>query len=144
MAIWVIWLIVAVVLGVAELFTLTAALGLFAGAAALTAGVAAIGLPLPLQLLVFTMASAAGIVLVRPIAKRHMLKPQLELFGIEALVGKQAHVVQEVTDRGGRVRIDGEEWTARSAFDDSLVIPVGATVDVLRISGTTAFVYPRE
>jgi membrane protein implicated in regulation of membrane protease activity len=141
---WLIWLIVAVVLGVAELFSLTAALGMLAGAAVISAGVAAIGLPLPLQLVVFTLVSVAGIVLVRPIAQRHMLKPQLERFGIDALIGKQAYVVQEVTDRDGRVRIDGEEWTARAAFDDGLVIPVGASVDVMRISGTTAFVYPRE
>jgi membrane protein implicated in regulation of membrane protease activity len=144
MEVWLIWLIAAIVLGVAEVFTLTAALGMLAGAAAITAASAGIGLPLPLQLVVFVLASAAGVLLVRPIAQRHMLQPQLERFGIEALVGKSAYVVREVTDRDGRVRIDGEEWTARAAFDDSLVIPVGATVDVMRISGTTAFVYPRE
>ncbi len=143
MEVWLIWLIAAVVLGIAEVFTLTAALGLLAGAAAITAAFAGIGLPLPLQLVVFVLTTVAGVLLVRPIAQRHMLQPQLERFGIEALVGKPAYVVREVTDRDGRVRIDGEEWTAR-AFDDTLVIPVGATVDVMRISGTTAFVYPRE
>ena len=51
--------------------------------------------------------------------------------------------MQEVTGRDGRVRIGGEEWTAR-AIDDSLVIPAGATVDVLQIDGATAVVYPRE
>jgi membrane protein implicated in regulation of membrane protease activity len=140
---WLIWLIVALVLGVAEVFTVTAALAMLAGAAAITAAFAGIGLPLPLQLVAFVLASAAGILLVRPIAQRHMLQPQTERFGIDALVGKCAYVVQEVTDRDGRVRIDGEEWTAR-AFDETQVIPIGAAVDVLRISGTTAFVYPRE
>ncbi len=48
-----------------------------------------------------------------------------------------------VTGLGGRVRIDGEEWTAR-AYDETLVIPPGTTVDVIEISGTTALVYPRE
>jgi membrane protein implicated in regulation of membrane protease activity len=51
--------------------------------------------------------------------------------------------LREVTGRDGLVRIEGEEWTARS-FDEVTVIPVGAAVDVMRISGTTAFVYPRE
>jgi membrane protein implicated in regulation of membrane protease activity len=83
------------------------------------------------------------VVLVRPIARRHMLRPQLQRFGVDALVGKPAHVVQEVTGQRGRVHIDGEEWTARS-FDDSLVIPTGATVDVMEIRGAIAFVYPRE
>lgn len=143
MSAWLIWLIVAVLLAVAETFTLTAALGILGAAALVTGGFAALGLPLAAQLVVFMLASTAGIVLVRPLAQRHMLAPSSERFGIEALVGKQAYVVQEVTDRDGRVRIDGEEWTARS-FDDTVVIPVGAAVDVLRISGATAFVYPRE
>jgi membrane protein implicated in regulation of membrane protease activity len=52
-------------------------------------------------------------------------------------------VAVEVTEVGGVVRIGGEEWTAR-AFDDALVIPVSAAVSVMRISGTTAYVYPLE
>lgn len=143
MELWLIWLVVAVLLGVAEAFSLTAALGVLGGAALVTAGLAAVGLPLVLQVAVFAVVSVLGVVLVRPVALRHMSQPQLERFGVDALVGKRAYVVREVTDRDGRVRIDGEEWTARP-FDESLVIPVGAAVDVMRISGTTAFVYPRE
>jgi membrane protein implicated in regulation of membrane protease activity len=143
MEIWLIWLVLAVLLGVAEAFTLTAALGVLAAAALVTAGLAAVGLPLVLQFVVFAIASALGVVLVRPVALRHLHTPQSTRFGIDALVGKKAYVMREVTDRDGLVRIDGEEWTAR-AFDESLVIPVGAAVDVMRISGTTAFVYPRE
>jgi membrane protein implicated in regulation of membrane protease activity len=143
MELWLIWLVIAVALGVAEVFTTTAALGVLGGAALIPALLAAIGTPLPIQLVTFAVAAAAGLVLVRPIALRHMRLPQVERFGIDALVGKRAFVVREVTDRDGLVRIDGEEWTARS-FDESTVIPVGAAVDVMRISGTTAFVYPRE
>lgn len=140
---WLIWLIVAVVLGVAEIFTLTAALGMLGGAALITAGFAAIGLPLPVQLLVFTVAAAAGVLLARPIVRRYLRRPQPERFGIDALIGRPAQVIHEVTGLEGRVRIDGEEWTAR-AYDDALVIPVGSAVDVMEISGSTALVYPRE
>ncbi|HXT46021.1 MAG TPA: NfeD family protein [Pseudonocardiaceae bacterium] len=77
------------------------------------------------------------------IAQRHMLRPRLERFGVDALVGKTAYVVQEVTGRDGAVRIGGEEWTAR-ALDESQVIPAGTTVDVIQIDGATAVVYPRE
>jgi membrane protein implicated in regulation of membrane protease activity len=142
-AAWVIWLIIAVLLGIAEIFTLTAALGLLGGAAVIASVFAAIGLPVPLQLLVFTLSAAAGIVVLRPIATRHMLRPQLQRFGVEALVGRTAYVVREVTGRDGAVRIGGEEWTAR-ALDESLVIPAGATVDVIQIDGANAVVYPRE
>ncbi|MEV0593074.1 NfeD family protein [Nonomuraea cavernae] len=140
---WIIWIILAVVLGVAEIFTVTMALGLLGAAALLTAATAAIGLPVPFQLLVFILSSAAGLVLIRPIAMRNVRQPQLQRFGVEALVGKPAYVVTEVTGREGRVRIGGEEWSAR-AYDETLVIPAGATVDVIEIEGATALVYPRE
>jgi membrane protein implicated in regulation of membrane protease activity len=143
MDVWVIWLIIAVVLAVAEIFTLTAALGLLGGAALIASVSATIGLPVPLQLVVFAVSSAAGLVVLRPIAQRHMLAPRRRDFGVDALLGKPAYVLQEVTGRNGRVRIGGEEWTAR-AIDDSVVIPIGATADVLQIDGATAIVYPRE
>jgi membrane protein implicated in regulation of membrane protease activity len=139
---WVIWLIFAVALGIAEIFTLTAALGVLGAAAVVTAGAAVI-LPLPLQLVVFTVAATAGVVLIRPIALRHMHLPQLERFGIDALIGKPAYVLDEVTALNGRVRIGGEEWTAR-AYDETQVMPAGTVVDVMRIDGSTALVYPRE
>jgi membrane protein implicated in regulation of membrane protease activity len=140
---WVLWLVLAVVLGVAEIATLTAALGLLGGAALVAALAAAAGLPVVLQLLAFAVASAAGLVLVRPIAKRHMLTAGSERrFGVDALVGRNAQVVAEVSGNGGRIRIDGDEWTARP-FDDSLVIPAGTTVHVMEIRGATALVYPQ-
>jgi membrane protein implicated in regulation of membrane protease activity len=140
---WVIWIILAIVLGVAEIFTVTMALGILGAAALLSAATAAIGLPVPLQLLVFVLSSAGGLVVIRPLALRNIRQPQLQRFGVEALVGKPAYVVSEVTGRDGRVRIGGEEWSAR-AYDETLVIPTGATVDVIEIEGATALVYPRE
>ncbi|GAB2832835.1 NfeD family protein [Streptomyces chlorus] len=143
MDLWLIWLIIAAVLALAEIFTLTAALGMLSAAALVTAGCAALGLPLPFQFLVFAVVATVTVLFVRPIAVRHVLQPQVARFGIDALVGKAAYVVSEVSGLGGRVRIDGEEWTAR-AYDETLVIPPGKTVDVIEISGTTAFVYPRD
>ncbi|GIH78453.1 NfeD family protein [Planobispora longispora] len=141
---WIIWLILAVILGVAEIFTLTTALGLLGGAALIASLGALIGLPVPLQLVVFVGSLAAGVVVVRPIAKRHLKQPPLgQRFGVQALVGKTAYVTSEVTGREGRVKIGGEEWSAR-AYDETLVIPAGATVDVIEIEGATALVYPRE
>ncbi|MFC4591412.1 NfeD family protein [Sphaerisporangium corydalis] len=140
---WIFWLILAAVLGVAEIFTLTAALGLLGAAALLTGAVAAIGVPTGFQLVVFILASISGMVVLRPIAQRHIIQPPVRQFGISALVGKSAYVTSEVTGMNGRVRIGGEEWSAR-AYDETLVIPAGATVDVIEIEGATALVYPRE
>jgi membrane protein implicated in regulation of membrane protease activity len=93
--------------------------------------------------LIFLISSGAGLIGVRPIARRHLTQPPARRFGTSALVGKPAYVTKEVTGRDGRVRIGGEEWSAR-AYDETLVIPVGAAVDVFEIEGATALVYPRE
>ncbi|MEJ2865372.1 NfeD family protein [Actinomycetospora flava] len=143
MAAWVVWLIVSAALGVAEALTLTAAAGLLGGSALVAAGAAAIGLPLVAQLLVFAMAAVLGLVLLRPVAARHLLGAQTERFGVDALLGRPALVIDEVTGHGGTVRISGETWTAR-AVDESVPIPAGATVDVVRIDGVTAIVYRSE
>ncbi|MEW1700261.1 NfeD family protein [Streptomyces sp. NPDC093249] len=140
---WLVWLAAAGVLAVAEIFTLTAALGMLAVAALVTAGCAALGAPVLVQLVVFAVVATVCVLFVRPVAMRHLSQPQAERFGVDALVGKPAYVLSEVTATGGRVRIGGEEWTARS-YDETLVIPPGRTVDVMEINGATALVYPRE
>ena len=140
---WIVWLVVAAVLGVAELMTTTFALGIIAIGALVAAGVGAMHLAIPFQLLAFVVASAAGLGFVLPIARRHIKQPPLLKTGPAALVGRSARVLEEVTEHGGRVRIGGEIWSARS-YDESLIIPVGRVVDVMQIEGATALVYPRE
>ncbi|MFF6883771.1 NfeD family protein [Streptomyces sp. NPDC012421] len=140
---WLVWLIVSGALAVAEIFTLTAALGILGAAAAVTAGTAALGLPLPLQFVVFAVLASLSLLFVRPVVVRRAGSAPTAKFGVDALVGRPARVVSEVTGAGGRVRIGGEEWSAR-AYDDALVIPPGVTVDVMEIDGATAVVYPRE
>ena len=140
---WIVWLIVAAVLGVAELLTTTFAFGLIAVAAVVAAVVGAFHLSFALQLVAFAVAAGAGLVFVRPIAVRHIRQPPVLRTGTAALVGRSATVLEEVTEHGGRVRIDGEEWSSRP-YDETLVIPVGAKVDVMEIKGATVLVYPRE
>jgi len=106
--------------------------------------VGAAGVGLPFQLAAFGVASAAGLVLVRPIAMRHIKQPPALRTGTAALVGRSAIVMEEVNEHSGRVRIEGEEWSSRPYLDESLVIPVGTKVDVMQIKGATALVYPRE
>ena len=141
---WIIWLIVAAVLGVAEVLTMTFALGLLAAAAVVAAVVGAFHLALPLQLAAFVVAAGAGLGVVRPIALKHVRQPPQLRTGTAALVGRTAIVLEEVSDHGGRVRIDGEEWSSRPYVEDSPPIKVGTKVDVMQIKGATALVYPRE
>ena len=141
---WIVWLIVAAVLGVAELLTMTFAFGIIAVAAVVAAVVGAFHLDLGIQLAAFVAAAGAGLGFVRPVAIRHLKQPPALRTGAAALVGRPAIVLEEVNEHSGRVRIDGEEWSSRPYLDDSLIIPVGTKVDVMQIKGATALVYPRE
>jgi len=140
---WIAWLVLAALLGIAEVMTTTLALGLLAVAALVAAIVGGVGLGLPLQLGAFAVTAAAGLGVVRPLAVRHIRQPPRLRSGTSALVGRSATVLEEVTALGGRVRIGGEVWSARS-YDESQVIPVGSAVDVFAIEGATALVHPRE
>jgi membrane protein implicated in regulation of membrane protease activity len=123
--------------------TTTLAFGLLAVAAGVAAVVGGVGLGLPFQIGAFAVAAAAGLGVVRPLAVRHIRQPPLLRTGTSALVGRSATVLEEVTAQGGRVRIGGEVWSARS-YDESSVLPAGSSVDVFAIEGATALVHPRE
>jgi membrane protein implicated in regulation of membrane protease activity len=140
---WIVWLVLAALLGVAEIMTTTLAFGLLAVAAGVAAVVGGVGLGLPFQIGAFAVAAAAGLGVVRPLAVRHIRQPPLLRTGTSALVGRSATVLEEVTAQGGRVRIGGEVWSARS-YDESSVLPAGSSVDVFAIEGATALVHPRE
>jgi len=60
--------------------------------------------------------------------------------GTAALTGAKAIVLQRVDQDGGRVKIGGEEWSAR-AYMDGQVFEPGARVEVVKIEGATALVY---
>ena len=136
----IIWLAAAAALGVAEFVAPNLALGLLAVAAVVAAAVAGLGGPLLAQVLAFAITGAAAFLIVRPIARRHMAHPPLVREGSDALIGKTAVVVEQVTVVRGLIRLSGEQWSARS-FDEHQVIPVGALVHVMEIEGASAVVY---
>lgn len=138
---WLIWALVAVVLTVGELLTP----GMFflgpVALAAVVAGVAAaVGLGLVVQLVLFIAGSLATLLFLRPVARRHLHMPAAIRTGSAALEGTKAVVVQRVDVNGGRVRIGGEEWSARAYLDDQVIEP-GTRVEVVKIEGATALVH---
>ncbi len=143
MSLWAVWLIAALVLGVAEMLTTTLAFGLVAVGALCAALTGAVGASAAVQLIVFAAVSVAGIVLIRPFALRRLRRRPALRTGTAALVGQTGLTLTEITPHSGRIRIGGEEWSARP-YDEVSVIPAGSTVDVLQIKGATALVHPRE
>jgi membrane protein implicated in regulation of membrane protease activity len=138
---WVIWAILSVLLAVGEVFTPGLFfLGPIALAALAATVVAAVGGGLLLQVIVFGAGSLAAVGLLRPLARKHLTMPHAIRTGAAALEGAKAIVLQPVDSRGGRVKIGGEEWSARSYMPDE-EFDVGTEVEVVQIQGATALVY---
>ena len=138
---WAVWAILAVLLAVGEIFTP----GLFflgpVALAAVAAGlVAALGLGVIAQLIVFIVGSLASLAVIRPIARAHIRLPAQLRTGTDALPGTKALVLQRVDVNGGRVRIGGEEWSAKAYMEGDVYEP-GTRVEVVKIEGATALVY---
>jgi membrane protein implicated in regulation of membrane protease activity len=138
---WLAWTIAAVLLAVGEIFTPglfflgPVALAAVAGALAAVAGA-----PVWLQLIVFIASSVASVGVLRPIARAHLRLPPALRTGTAALEGARAIVLQRVDADGGRVRIGGEEWSARAYVPDE-VFEAGTQVEIAKIEGATALVY---
>ena len=138
---WLIWAIAAVLLVGGEILTPGMFfLGPVALAAVAAAVVALLGVGVAFQLLTFIIGSIATVAFLRPIARRHLHMPAALRTGTAALEGTKAVVLQRVDVNGGRVRIGGEEWSARAYMEDQVLEP-GTRVEVVKIEGATALVY---
>ena len=139
---WAAWLLLAVVLGVAEMTSLNLILIMLAVGAVVGALAALASFPFALQLLLAAGSSVAMLALVRPNLVRKLdVGPEL-VTGTRKLVGQTGVVTEEITAHNpGRIKIAGEIWSA-CPYDDQLTIAPGATVEVFEIRGATVYVHP--
>ncbi|CQD22751.1 NfeD family protein [Mycobacterium europaeum] len=137
----VLWLIFALVLAGAEALTghlFLVMLGGGALAAAVTSWLT--NWPVWANGTVFLIVSVLLLVLVRPPLRRRLTPAQILQTGIEALEGKKALVLERISRDDGRVKLDGEVWTARPLNEDDIYEP-GEAVTVMHIDGATAVVF---
>ena len=141
---WLAWMGLALVLVAIEAMTVDLVFVMLAGGAVAAAIVAALGGGLELQVVVAVVVALLLVGVVRPIAKRQLTRRgDSGPIGAAALVGREARVLEPVTEVDGRVRLAGETWSARVP-DDVRRIEPGEEVRVLRIEGAVAVVVPEE
>lgn len=140
MSAWLVWLIIAAVLAGGEALSGTFVLLMMSGGALGGAITAALGGPVIIQVIVAVVVTLGLVWLVRPVAIRHLNPGPAAITGPEALIGREALVLHQVTRDGGRVRLNGAEWTAR-AKDPAQDLPAGTRVSVVAIDGATAVVW---
>jgi membrane protein implicated in regulation of membrane protease activity len=140
-AAWLVWAIAALLLAVGEIFTPGLFfLGPIAVGAVAAAFISLAGPAVWVQLLAFAGAAFISLAFLRPIARAHLSMPPALRTGTAALQGARATVLQRVDQNGGRVKIGGEEWSARAYMPDQVLEP-GTSVEVVKIEGATALVY---
>ena len=61
--------------------------------------------------------------------------------GTAALVGRQGIAIDPVTSRTGRIKLNGEVWSAKTRSGE---VAEDAYVTVVAIEGATAIVEPKE
>lgn len=140
---WYWWVAIVFGLIAIEAITLDLVLFMFAGGAVGAAVAAALGGDVVWQVAVFAILSALLLVALRPYLLKNLRVRGEDLVetNVAAHVGRDAVVVQTVTESGGLVKLMGEVWTART---EGPALQVGAEVQVLRIDGATAVVAPQE
>jgi membrane protein implicated in regulation of membrane protease activity len=134
------WLIAAGLFAAGEMASLDLVLLMFAGGALGGMGVALLGGPVVLQLVAFVIVSAGLLVVIRPIAKRHLVdRTPEQIDGVAVFVGRTAVVSERVDGAAGRVRMGQDEWTARTQLDGE-AYDVGDEVRIVQIEGPIAYV----
>ncbi|GEA90213.1 membrane protein [Cellulomonas cellasea] len=137
---WLWWVGGATLLAIAEILSLDLILLMLAAGALAGAGAALLGADVAVQIITAIVASVLLLFALRPWLLRHLRQrtPLVET-NAAALVGRPAIVVATTTELGGRVKLAGEVWSARTAAED-VTYPPGAEVRVTSIDGATAVV----
>ncbi len=133
--IWWVWMIIAAIFVVGEIFTMGFFL-LWFGIGALAAGILALaGLSIGWQLAAFVVVSGILFAVSRIFAEKFS-KKQPPGIGADRFIGLEGVVLEEIDNikDTGRVRLQKEEWRAES--DSGEVISAGKRVKVTRLAGT--------
>ena len=135
MEIWHIWVIVALVFVIVEIFTTGFAVMCISFGCLFGAAASALDWDIKWQLLAFAVGTVLAFMTVRPLVYKLFYKKGEEVkTNVEALVGRLAIVTERIEGElhAGRVKVDGDDWKAVSL--DAEPIEVGEAVEVTAIN----------
>ena len=138
-----VWLILAVILGVAEAVTISLISIWFAIGAVAAIIPAYFGVPFWGQILIFLAASAVAFAFTKRFFK-DIVKVKKQPTNSDSLIGTDGIVTSEINNLAGagKVYISGLTWSARAL--DGNNIPEGAVVTARKIEGATLVVETKE
>lgn len=131
--VWHIWLLIAFICLILEIFIPSFVIFNFGVGAFLGALAAVIGLSMEWQIIFFSIGTLSSFFLVRPVMKRWFYKKSdLVKTNIDAMAGRTGIVTEtiDIKNNTGRVQLDGDDWKAKS--ENNEVIPVGTSVEIIK------------
>lgn len=141
---WLIWTLLCILALILEISTGTFYLLCFAVGAGVAVLSSLFPTPFWLQVLIFAIASAASVMLVRPILlKRIHPEKYSRLSNADALIGREGTVVEPIaSSTPGYVKIDGDQW--RAVSKDGTAFEKGDRVTVVQRQSTIVTVKRAE
>ena len=132
MEIYQIWLLIAAVFVVIEIFTSGFAVACFSVGCVFGAILAACDLSLTCQVVAFAVGTFLAFVFIRPIVMKYLDKKTNDTgvkTNMDNIIGKTAVVTEKIEENGyGRVKIDGDDWKAKT--NDGSAAEVGTKVEI--------------
>lgn len=132
---WHIWVIVALVFVIVEIFTTGFAVMCISFGCIFGAIASSFDVDLEWQLLLFAIGTALTFFTVRPVVQKLLYNKSHEVkTNTDALIGRRAIVSEHIEGElhPGRVKVDGDDWKAISL--ESEPIEAGETVEITAIN----------
>ena len=138
---WLIWIGLMVVFAIVEASTVSMVSLWFIGGSLGGLIVTLLGGGIWLQIVVFLAVSVALLSCLRPFVRKYVT-PKKTATNVDMVLGRSAYLTQTVDNlRGtGALKLDGKEWTVRSA--DESILPEGTLVKIVKLEGVKLYVEP--
>jgi membrane protein implicated in regulation of membrane protease activity len=140
---WHIWIIIAILLFIVEIFAPTFIAACFA-IGCLTAGIFSyFDYGIKIQLISFSIGTLITFFGVRPFMLKYAHRKSDKVkTNVQALIGKigKVSVTIDNSKNEGRVIVEGDDWKAES--ENNEIIKSGAKVKILKVDSTILFVKP--
>lgn len=139
--IWHIWVIVALIFGIIEIFTPSFIAFSIAIGCLFSAAAAGFDTTIQIQLLSFSIGTAIAFFGVRPFMMKFAHKKSNAVkTNVDALIGKTGRVTETINNvqNTGRAIVEGDDWRAIS--NDNSNIDAGETVEVIKVDSTRLIV----
>ena len=138
---WLIWIGLMVLFGIVEASTVNMVSIWFVGGSLVGLVVDLLGGNVWLQIGAFLVVSGGLLACLRPFVKKYVT-PKKTATNADMVLGRNAYLTEPVDNlRGtGALKLDGKEWTVRSASGE--VLEKGTLVTIVSMQGVKLYVEP--